>query len=153
MTIQEMMNKIDAVLEDSKAGVLATVDADGRPHARWMTPVVLPQWPDSIFAVTSPHFPKVLQLDTNNKVEWLIQTRALDQVINVRGGMNVLDNPSVKAQVMEAIGRKLVVFWKINQERTDFVILETIIDEACWNAPMKGLKEVVDFRQKGAFHE
>ena len=91
------------------------------------------------------------QLDTNNKVEWLIQTRALDQVINVRGGMNVLDNPSVKAQVMEAIGRKLVVFWKINQERTDFVILETIIDEACWNAPMKGLKEVVDFRQKGAF--
>lgn len=149
MTIQEMMRKVEAVLEDSKAGILATVDADGHPHARWMTPVVLPQWPDSIFAVTSPQFPKVIQLDANRHVEWMIQTRSLDQVINVRGDMNVLDNPSLKAQVMEAIGRKLTVFWNINKENTDFVILETVIDEACWSAPMKGRKEVVDFRRKG----
>lgn len=149
MTIQEMMRKVEAVLEDSKAGILATVDADGRPHARWMTPVVLPQWPDSIFAVTSPQFPKVIQLDANRHVEWMIQTRSLDQVINVRGDMNVLDNPSLKAQVMEAIGRKLIVFWNINKLNTDFVILETVIDEACWSAPMKGHKEVVDFRRKG----
>lgn len=114
-----------------------------------MTPVVLPQWPDSIFAVTSPQFPKVIQLDANRHVEWMIQTRSLDQVINVRGDMNVLDNPSLKAQVMEAIGRKLTVFWNINKENTDFVILETVIDEACWSAPMKGRKEVVDFRRKG----
>ena len=149
MTIQEMMRKVEAVLEDSKAGILATVDADGRPHARWMTPVVLPQWPDSIFAVTSPQFPKVIQLDANSHVEWMIQSRSLDQVINVRGDMNVLDNPSLKAQVMEAIGRKLTVFWNINKANTDFVILETVIDEACWSAPMKGQKEIVDFRRKG----
>ena len=32
MTIQEMMNKIRQLLEDSKAGVLATVAEDGYPH-------------------------------------------------------------------------------------------------------------------------
>ncbi len=146
---QEMMNKIETVLEDAKTGVLATVDAEGRPHARWMTPVVLAQWPQALFAVTSPDFPKILQLNANNKVEWLIQTRALDQIINVRGGINVLDNPSLKAQVMEAIGRKLTVFWKINKDKTDFVILETVIDEASWYAPMKGLREIVKFGQGG----
>ena len=102
-----------------------------------------------LFAVTSPHFPKILHLDANNQVEWMIQTRALDQVINVRGGMNVLDNPSLKAQVMEAIGKRLTVFWKVNRDNTDFIILETVIEEACWSAPVKGLKEVVDFREEG----
>lgn len=150
MNNHEMMNKIEAVLEDSKAGILATVDGEGRPHARWMTPVVLAQWPDAIFAITSPDFPKILQLNANNKVEWMIQTRALDQIINVRGGINILDNPSLKAQVMETIGKKLTVFWKINQEKTDFVILETVIDEASWFAPMKSLREIVKFRQEGA---
>ena len=55
----------------------------------------------------------------------------------------------MKAQVMEAIGRKLTVFWKVNKQSTDFVILETIIDEACWFTPMKGEREVVSFRQEG----
>jgi pyridoxamine 5'-phosphate oxidase len=150
MNIREMMVKIEEILADAKAGVLATVDADGRPHARWMTPLVLSQWPQSLFAVTSPHFPKVLQLDANSQVEWLLQTRSLDQVVNIRGEMAVLDNPSVKAQVMEAIGRRLTVFWKVNSANTDFVILETVIDEACWFAPMKGVREVVDFGRKEA---
>jgi pyridoxamine 5'-phosphate oxidase len=91
-----------------------------------------------------------MQLDANNQVEWMLQTRALDQIINIRGGINVLDNPSLKAQVMEVIGKKLTVFWKVNKDKTDFVILETVIDEACWSAPVKGLKEVVTFRQEGA---
>ncbi len=149
MTQQEMMRKIEALLDDAKTGVLASVDAQGRPHPRWMTPLVLPRWPNTIFAVTSPHFPQILQLDANNQVEWLIQTRALDQVINVRGGMNIVDNPSLKAQIMEAIGHRLTVFWKQNPDNTDFVILETVIEEAGWSVPLKNIKEVVDFRQKG----
>ena len=150
MNKREMMQKIAVLIDDAKAGILATVDGSGHPHARWMTPVLLAQWPDAIFAVTSPDFPKIAQLQTNNKVEWMIQSRSLDQVINIRGGINILDNPSLKAQVMEAIGNKLTVFWKVNKDKTDFVILETVITEACWHAPIKGLKETVDFRQEGA---
>ena len=150
MNRQEMMRKIEAVLDDAKAGVLATADADGRPHARWMTPVLLAEWPETLFAVTSPDFPKIMQLENNKQVEWLLQTRSLDQVINVRGGNNVLDTPSLNAQVMEAIGKKLTVFWKVSGGKTDFVILETIIQEACWHAPVKGIKEIVPFGQEGA---
>ncbi len=153
MNKQEMMRKVEAVLEESKVGVLTNIDAEGRPHARWMTPIVLPQWPDAVFAVTAPDFPKILQLETKKDVEWMIQTKALDQIINLRGAMNVLDNPSLKAQVIEAIGDKLSIFWKVNKEKTDFVILETVIDEVCWYKPMKGLREIVTFRKEGANHE
>ncbi|HHT45304.1 MAG TPA: pyridoxamine 5'-phosphate oxidase family protein [Fastidiosipila sp.] len=148
MDKKSMMDKIAAVLDDSKTGVMATVDKDGKPHLRWMTPLILPQWPGALFAVTSPDFPKVMQLDGNNHVEWMIQTRALDQVINVSGGINILDNPSLKAQVIEAIGQKLAVFWKVNTASTDFVVLETIIEEAVWFKPMKGEREVVQFAKE-----
>ena len=80
MNKQEMMQKIEAVLEDAKAGVLVTVDSAGNPHARWMTPVVLSQWPESLLAVTSPDFPKVSQLEAHSQAEWMLQTRSLDQI-------------------------------------------------------------------------
>ena len=150
MNNREMMRKIEIVLEDAKAGILATNDAHGHPHARWMTPVLLAEWPETLFAVTAPDFPKIMQLDANNRVEWMLQTKALDQIINIRGGINILDNPSLKAQVMETIGKKLTVFWNVNKDKTDFVILETVIDKACWFAPTKGLRETVVFRQEGA---
>ena len=149
MNNREMMRKIETVLEDAKAGILTTTDAQGHPHARWMTPVMLAEWPQNLFAVTAPDFPKIKQLAANNRVEWMLQTRALDQIINIRGVINVLDNPSLKAQVMESVGKKLAVFWKVNKDKTDFVILETVIDEACWFSPMKGLRETVVFRQEG----
>lgn len=145
----EMMHKIEAVLEDAKAGILATVDAAGRPHARWMTPFVLTPWPENLFAVTSPEFPKIQQLEQQTRVEWMLQTRSLDQIINIRGVIRIVDNPSLKAQIIEAIGKKLTVFWTVNKGKTDFVVLETIIEEAGWYSPVKGLREVVSFLPAG----
>jgi len=149
MNKPEMMHKIEAVIEDAKAGILATVGADGRPHARWMTPVVLAPWPENLFAVTSPDFPKIQQLEQQPRVEWMLQTRSLDQIINIRGVIRIVDNPSFKAQVIEAIGKKLTVFWTVSKGKTDFVVLETIIEEAAWFSPLKGLREVVSFRPEG----
>ena len=149
MNPQEMMNKIEKILDDAHAGILATVDAEGRPRLRWLTPVSLSQWPQTLFAVTAPQFPKVAQLDAQGQIEWMIQTRALDQVVNVRGRISVVDNPSLTAQITEAIGRRLAVFWKVNASSTDFVILETEIEEACWAMPLKGGKEVARFGQPG----
>lgn len=146
MTTHEMMNKIDAVLRETKAAVLTTVDAAGNPHARWMTPAVVAEMPGVLLAVTGPDFKKILQLDNNNRVEWLIQTKALDQIINVRGGINIIDNPSMKAQIMESVGRHLNIFWRVNPDTSEFVVLETVIEEAAWYQPMKNRREIVTFK-------
>lgn len=145
MNQHEILYKVEQILEDSKTGVLATIDQDGNPRMRWMTPAILKGRPDVLFAITSPDFEKVAQLDAHVNVEWMIQTRALDQVVNLRGRINVLDNPAIRSEVMEHLAKKLTVFWKVNPQNTDFIVLETIIEEATFFRPMKGYKETVRF--------
>jgi len=146
MTVQEMMKKIGEILENSKTGILATLDENGQPNLRWMTPSLIREWPDALFAVTSPHSTKVKQLNNNNHVSWSIQSKTLYQIVHIKGTINIVDNPSLKAQVMEAIGMKLTVFWNINTS-TDFIVLETDIQEARWYSPMKGISETVVFHE------
>ena len=145
MNKHEIMYKIEQILETTPMGVLATVGKDGAPRMRWMTPAVIKGRPDVLFAVTSPEFEKVVQLETHPEVEWMIQTRALDQVVNLKGRINVLDNPSIRSEIIEHLGKKLTVFWRVNPETTDFLVLETIIGEATFFRPMKNYKETVRF--------
>jgi pyridoxamine 5'-phosphate oxidase len=145
MNQHEIMYKVERILEDAKAGVLATIDKNGNPRMRWMTPTTLKGRPNVLFAVTSPDFGKVVQLDAHPEVEWMIQTRALDQIVNLRGKINILDNPAIKSEVMEHLAKRLTVFWKVNTEKTDFIVLETIINEAVYFQPMKRHKEIVQF--------
>ena len=146
MNQHEMMYKVEQILETTPTGVLATIDNNGNPRMRWMTPAVIKGRPDVLFAITSPDFAKVMQLNAHADVEWMIQTRALDQIVNLRGKINVLDNPAIRSEVMEQLAKKLTVFWRVNTERTDFLVLETIIAEATFFRPMKGYKETVRFQ-------
>ena len=146
MNQHEIMYKVEQILETTPTGVLATVDNAGNPRMRWMTPAVIKGRPDVLFAITSPDFEKVTQLDIHADVEWMIQTRALDQIVNLRGKINILDNPAIRSEIMEHLAKKLTVFWRVNTERTDFVVLETIIESAMFFRPMKGYKETIQFK-------
>ncbi len=145
MDQHEFLYKVEQLLEDSKTGVLATLAQDGTPRMRWMTPTILKGRPNALFAITSPDFGKVMQLTQHPDVEWMIQTRSLNQVVSLRGQINVLDNPSIKSEVMESLAKRLTVFWRANTEKTDFVVLETIISEATYFQPMKGQRETIRF--------
>jgi general stress protein 26 len=149
MTKSELVTKLEAVLSDARTGVLATVDADGNPRMRWMSPYLMEGQDNVLYAITSPNFGKIDDLQKNPDVQWMIQTRDLREIVTLKGRVTIIDNPSFKAQMIEKIGRKLTVFWKLNTETTDWVVLETRINEAVYFSPMKGLKETVDF-MKGA---
>ena len=146
MNQNEMMYKVEQILEDARAAILATIDEQGNPRMRWMTPALVRGRSGALFAVTSPDFHKVVELNAHADVQWMIQTRSLDQVVNLKGKINVIDNPSIRSEVMEHLARQLTVFWRVNTENTAFIVLETIIEEATYFRPMKGLKETVTFR-------
>jgi pyridoxamine 5'-phosphate oxidase len=78
-------------------------------------------------------------------VQWIFQTRSLDKIINVEGKVNLLDNPSIRSEVLEVVGPRLVAFWKINVDERDLLVLETVIEKATYYLPMKGTKETVIF--------
>ncbi|MGA2974251.1 MAG: pyridoxamine 5'-phosphate oxidase family protein [Spirochaetia bacterium] len=145
MDSREVMNRIGAIIEAHGTGVLATVDKDGNPHLRWLTPTLLRERPGALYAVTAPRFSKVMQVRAHPRVEWMFQTPTLDEVISVRGLINVVENPSLRAEVLEVLGPRLGTFWKIAHDARDLVVLETVVEEATRFLPMEGRKDMVRF--------
>lgn len=147
MKPNQLMMIVDEILNSAKAAVLATIDENGDPCIRWMTPAVLKGRPGTLFTITAPGQDKVCQIKENSRVEWMIQSPSLAKVINLKGKVNVLRNPAIKSEVMENIGDRLTVFWRVNPSQlTDYVVLETVIEEGTYYLPMKGKKETVDFK-------
>lgn len=128
-----------------RRGVLATVDDEGRPCLRWMTPRTLKGRPGAIYALAVPSSDKVCQLRNDMRAEWMIQTRSLTEVVNLRGRIRIVDNPSLKMEIIENMGNQLFVFWKVNPKAEEFIVLEMVVEEGKYYAPMKGVREKVEF--------
>lgn len=143
------MAEVSGIIEGVRTAVLATRGEDGYPRARWMTPAILHDRPQSIFALTSRDFAKTSQIREWPQVEWMFQTRPLDVVITLRGSVNILDNPSIRAEVLEEIGPRLNAFWRLTDEERDLLVLETVISEASYYRTMKGEKHLVSFEETG----
>jgi len=137
MEFKEIVSVLHSLLEESKVGVLTTIDGRGYPHSRWMTPALLPRFPGRLFAVTGSGFGKVENIRANPKVEWAFQSRTLDRVVSLKGNAFVVDEPELKVEVLEAIGPNLQIFWRINPKPGDLVVLETEIEEATLFLPLK----------------
>jgi len=137
--------ELDEMIEDAKAGLLATVDADGAPHMRWMTPAILKDRNGAIYSVTSRNFAKKEQLSGNSKVQWMFQSRSLNKIIYINGMVNLVDNSSMLNEVVEVVGPRLRVFWNVNTDESSLIVLETIMEEGTLFLPMKGIKDKVRF--------
>jgi len=145
MDSREVLNRIGAIIEAHGTGLLATIDDNGHPHVRWMTPTLLRESPGVLYALTAPGFAALAQVSAHAQVEWMFQTPTLDEVITVRGLVNVVDNPSLRSEVLEALGPRLHALWKLVPDVRDLLVLETVIDKAVRYLPMKGSQDVVRF--------
>jgi pyridoxamine 5'-phosphate oxidase len=145
MDSRDVMKRVAAIVEAHGTGLLATVDETGSPHMRWLTPALLRERPGTIFAITAPRFAKVVQVRAQPRVEWMFQTPTLDEIVSVRGVINVVENPSLRAEVLELLGPRLGTFWKLAHDARDLVVLETVVEEATRFLPMEGRKDVVRF--------
>ena len=145
MTKNQFMAELENILADSKTAVFATADTENQPYVRWMTPAIIRDRPGTIYAVTSPEFRKHAHLESNPKVQWMFQTRLLDRIATVRGVVNILDTSTLKSEVLESIGPRLNVFWKVNEDPSKLVVLETVIFEGSFFMPMKGVRETIAF--------
>lgn len=144
MDSRSMMDALERVLDGAKVAVLATVDSEGRPHMRWMTPAFVRGREGFLYAVTSPDFAKARDVEANAQVEWMVQSKSLDEIVQVTGSMAIIDNPSAKAEVLEAIGGHLGTFWKMNPDQSKLVVLETTIDQIALTKPITGEKSVAE---------
>jgi pyridoxamine 5'-phosphate oxidase len=145
MDNREVMNRVGAIIEAHGTGLLATIDDNGHPHVRWMTPTLLRASPGVIYALTAPGFSTFDQVRAHAQVEWMFQTPTLDEVITIRGLVNVVDNPSLRSEVLEALGTRLNALWKLAPQIPDLVVLETVVEKAVRYLPMQGHQDIVRF--------
>lgn len=138
MKIPEPIEELRGLLDAAKVGFLTTIGTDGYPHGRWMTPTMLPGEPGFLYCVSMAGSRKALEIQANQKVSWSFQTAALGKVIAARGSAVVLDNPQLKAQVLEALGPNLVNFWRLNPEAKHLIVIETAIERVSLYRPAEG---------------
>lgn len=144
MNAQDMFKRLDGLLETSRVGILTSVDERGYPRSRWMTPILLRGREGCIYALTSPAFRKVVEITKHPMVEWIFQTRSLDEILTVLGKVEFIDNPSLKSEVQEALGTNLTVFWKVNPNESSLVVVETKVEEFNLFLPMRNERHRVE---------
>lgn len=148
MTRSEIMALIESMVEEASVAILATVDSDCAPRIRWMTPGCIRQRPGAIFMVSGSQMAKVDQIRENPRAQMIFQNRYLDKVITATGKINLLSNPSIRAETLECIGKHLHTFWKINQPDSELIVLEFIVEEATLYIPHKGDTVTVNFMEE-----
>ena len=129
MKKHEILEIIERLVEETKTAVLATVDGEGRPHMRWMVPALLRGRAGAIYTVSGPGTPKIEHLASRPQVEWMLQSRSLDRIVTVRGRAQVVDELSIKREILETVGRRLAAFWKYNEDPSQLVVIETIAED------------------------
>lgn len=128
MKQKEPIDELRALVDTGRIGILSTVGTDGYPHLRWMTAATLQGEKNYIYCVTASGSKKVADLQKNDKVAWSFQSVTLDRIVKVSGRARVIEIPELKAQVLEALGRNLDIFWRINPDPKHLVVLETAIE-------------------------
>jgi len=141
MEYHEILSAVRALIDEVKFGILATLDADGAVWQRWMSPVIIPRMPESLFCVSSIQFRKIPQIEAHAKVSWIFQTPSLERIATLRGTASIIHDPMLSAEVLEAIGPRLRVFWKYSENPSDMAVIETRIEELEYFVPLKGMKE------------
>jgi general stress protein 26 len=140
MDIKEMFDAMERILESSRIAVLAHVQNEKKPRLRWMTPTVIRGRQGYLYALSSSDYDWTASLEGAPQVEWMMQSKSLDEIITVRGKMQIIDNPALKADVQEALGGYLRVFWKNIPDESNYITLETVIEEMVYFKPVTGKK-------------
>jgi general stress protein 26 len=139
MKEQDPLRVFRALLDSVRVGVLCTLSKEGYPHSRWMTATTLPRVQDCFYCVSTAGSPKVCELEACDKVQWSFQSPTLGEIVTLRGRAAVLNNPGLKAEVLEALGPNLSNFWRINPDPAKLVVIETVIEKSKLFRPMERL--------------
>lgn len=146
MNKHEFMSMMQHIVDESHAAVLASVDKEGRPHIRWVVPGLLAHNDGAVYTVSVSSYPKIDQLLNNPNAEMMFQTPGLNKIINLRGVVNVLDNPSIRSEVLESLGERLHAFWRTAKPEGELVVLEFVFNEATYYVPMNNSRLTIDLR-------
>lgn len=93
------------ILDGRHPGILTTVNAEGRPRARWMATVSFQAFP-YLYTLTSPRSRKLDELAAHPEVTWLFANHNLTTTFTLEGRASEIMDPDVVRDVWNAIEDK-----------------------------------------------
>ena len=134
----EIENRVRRILLESPFAVLTTVDEEGRPHARWMSPIFASGSIKVFHSLAAPRSRKVAHLEKNPNVSWLFTGPAFDEVVALHGTALAESDPLLRAEIWEAMPEKQRAFILKNDDNLDFAIIVTEVRSVEYSRPRRG---------------
>ncbi len=115
--------------DGNRPGVLATVDAKGVPHLRWMSTISMNEFPH-LYALTSPVSRKLADIKLNPHVSWMFTTEASSLVVDLTGTATILTDKSEINRVWRLIENKTNAFFlSIDTGSEGVAVIDTLIED------------------------
>ena len=137
---EDVYGLIKELINGMHPGILTTVDADGRPQARWMSTFCVNAFP-LFYTLTSPGSRKVAQIRAHPEVNWMFFNQDLSLIVSLAGKARVVTEGKLLRQVWKLVKDKtLAYFLKDLNAGPDFVAIETQIESIECNSPKNFLR-------------
>ena len=142
MTERELHRRVVRLVEDAGVGLLATVDADGCPHARWMAAMPM-DGIRRIITLTVRQTRKLEHLQSNPHVSWTFNDPDLEEIVQIRGRARISDD-FLAAQAgwerLAASTRTYATGVLSDDEHLEMVLIETDVEAIELLSPSAGCR-------------
>lgn len=115
--------------DGNRPGILATVDADGQPHLRWMATISLREFP-RLYALTAPNSRKVEHIRANPRVNWMFTSDGATMVVNLSGTATIVSDKNEINRIWGLIENKSsAYFLSLDTAAEGIAVIETTIED------------------------
>ncbi len=130
VTDADLLVRAVRVVDQAGVGLLATVDAEGRPHARWMSAVSSDRL-RTLHTLSAKETRKMDQLASNPLVCWVFSTSDMTDTVQLMGRMKVHNHGLAAQRVWDELARAVRTYAAgplSDDAHLEMVVLETIIE-------------------------
>ena len=112
-----------------------------------MTPRRIKGRPRHLYTVSEAHASKVAEIQADPRVGWLIQPSSLREVVALDGRAEIIDDPTLLQEFLEAVGKDLFMVWHLHPAptRPHFVVIETALERGSRLDARTGATQTVTF--------
>ncbi len=123
----EILAEAVEVVNNARLGVLATVDENGVPQARWMTIGALVEGVRVIYTITREDSRKLAQIEKNPTVCWVFAEPDYRRGVTLYGRAYPDYSPMLRQKVWDQVADHHLLFC-VQCEESELIVLTTIVD-------------------------
>jgi general stress protein 26 len=149
----DLLGLARSLINGHHPGILATVDATGRPQQRWMSTLSFGEFP-VFHTLTAANARKVMQIKAQPQVNWMFFNKDLSLVLNLSGRATIVNDLVTLKRIWRSVEDKTHTYF-LNEysHRPGFVAIETVVDSVECISPANGLRVAIapaDLRHEAA---